>query len=136
MKRATAKSAGAAAPAESGGLAGEPEADEVIEQGGERQRGERPSVTVRLGGKDYRLRSLASEESLQQVAGYVDQAMQKIRERTDTVDSQDIALLTSLNLAREVLLLREQVEAGGGGSGTRLRSLIERVEAELSAGRA
>ncbi|MDP6978269.1 MAG: cell division protein ZapA [Myxococcota bacterium] len=130
MKRVTAKKAEAAARSESG-VVGEAAAEEIIEQGGERQREERPSVSVRLGGKDYRLRSHASEKSLQQVASYVDLAMQKIRERTDTVDSQDIALLTSLNLAREVLQLREQVEAGGAGSVARLRSLIELVEAEL-----
>ncbi len=91
------------------------------------------SVEIRLGGKDYRLRSDASEQSLQQVAGYVDQAMQKIRERTDTVDSLDIALLTALNLAREVLQLRDQGDATGGGSGVRLRELIEQIEAELPA---
>lgn len=111
-------------------------ADAIDERAsGKGKRVERQSVQVRLGGKEYRLRSEASEESLQRVADYVDHAMQKIRERTDTVDSQDIALLASLNLAREVLQLREQVEAGGGGSGERLQSLIERVEAALPADR-
>ncbi len=97
------------------------------------------SVTIKLAGKEYRLRSDASEASLQQVAGYVDRAMLKIRERTDTVDSLDIALLTALNLAREVLTLRGQVDANSKTkssalddvSDVRLRSLIEQVESEL-----
>jgi len=110
------------------------------------------SVTIKLAGKEYRLRSDASEESLQRVAGYVDQSMQKIRKRTDTIDSLDTALLTALNLAREVLYLRGQ----GGESSTgkakakaesdrdekpqsnsgkfsdpRLRGLIEQIELAL-----
>ena len=113
------------------------------------------SVTITLAGKQYRLRSDASEESLQQMAGYVDQSLQKIRERTDTVDSLDTALLAALSLAREVLFLRGQVGASGqvknegksdhsglddisgdiSGdiSDSRLRGLIEQVESALPA---
>ena len=108
------------------------------------------SVTIKLAGKEYRLRSDASEESLQRVAGYVDQSMQKIRKRTDTIDSLDTALLTALNLAREVLYLRGQGgesstgkakaesdrdEKPQGNSGKfsdpRLRGLIEQIELAL-----
>ncbi len=75
--------------------------------------------------------------------------MQKIRERTDTVDSLDVAVLTALNLARELIQLREFVaagsEAGGrsdaevsGGMGQtiefeKLQGLIEAIERELDA---
>lgn len=93
------------------------------------------SVTIELAGKQYRLRSDAGEERLQEVAGYVNQAMKVISKRTDTVDSTDVALLTALNLAREILKLREQVKAfetaGESVSDGKLRGLIEQVEAEL-----
>lgn len=96
----------------------------------------RNSVTIKLAGKEYRLRSEASEEELQRVAVYVDQAMQRIRERTDTVDSQDTALLTALNLAREVLQLREDGELVQdfleADVDKRLRGMIEKIEAVLS----
>lgn len=94
----------------------------------------KPVIAIKLAGKEYRIRSDASEEWLQQVAGYVDQAMQNIRERTDTVDSLDIALLTALNLAREVLSLRTQVSDevfANDISDVRLRDLIEQIELEL-----
>jgi cell division protein ZapA len=95
----------------------------------------RNSVTIKLAGKQYRLRSEASEEELQRVAVYVDQAMQRIRERTDTVDSQDTALLTALNLAREVLQLREESELVQelleADADKRLRGMIEKIEAVL-----
>ena len=95
----------------------------------------RNSVTIKLAGREYRLRSEASEEELQRVAVYVDQAMQRIRERTDTVDSQDTALLTALNLAREVLHLREKSkvvqEFSEADAGNRIRGMIEKIEAVL-----
>ena len=98
------------------------------------RRSAKRSVSVRLGGKEYNLRSDADEEWLQQVASYVDKSMQQIRERTDTVDSLDIALLAALNLAREVLQLRQAADGKGreGLNSERLRDLIEMVETELS----
>lgn len=90
------------------------------------------SVGVQLQGRDYQIRSDADAEWLQRVAGYVDNAMNQIREQTNTVDTLDVALLTSLNLARELVASR----AGSGKAGKadnnldsqRLKSLIELVE--------
>ena len=103
----------------------------------QRDRG-RSSIKVRIGGKEYSIRSDADPEWLQTVASYVDDAMQLIQERTGTVDSQDIAVLTALNLAREVLKLRgDPVRAGSGDVGLvdsdRLRELIDLAESELPA---
>ncbi len=101
---------------------------------GSKRRGKN-SVSIELGGKEYRLRSDADEERLQQVASYVDSSMQKVRDRTGMVDSLDIALLAALNLAREVLQLRESTR-GAPESGIdpgRLRDLIELVETEIGA---
>ena len=87
---------------------------------------------VQLQGRDYQIRSNADAEWLQRVAGYVDNAMNQIREQTQTVDTLDVALLTSLNLAMELVATR----AGSGKPGQasddldpqRLKSLIELVE--------
>jgi cell division protein ZapA (FtsZ GTPase activity inhibitor) len=91
------------------------------------------AVAVRISGQEYRIKSDADESSLQRVANCVDAAMDQIRSRTGTVDSLDVAILTSLNLAREVLSLRERV--GGAGNGEpdpdRLRELIELAESAL-----
>ena len=90
------------------------------------------SVGVELQGREYQIRSDADAESLQRVAGYVDKAMNQIREVTNTVDTLDVALLTALNLAREVIASRESSSEGGEGTpegeAPRLRALIELVE--------
>jgi hypothetical protein len=56
--------------------------------------------------------------------------MTRIREETNTVDSLDVALLTSLNLAREVVGARSADGEGpvGAPESKRLKSLIELVE--------
>jgi cell division protein ZapA len=97
------------------------------------------AVTVEIGGQEYRIRSGASEAWLRKVAACVDDAMSQIRERTDTVDSLDVALLTALNLARQVIQLRETqletadevVAADREADSGRVHALIEQIEAVL-----
>ncbi len=89
------------------------------------------SVAVRIAGKEYRIKSDADEDFLQEVARHVDESMSRIRERTRTVDSHDVAVLAALNLARELLQhgRAEKVPAGASViDGERLRALIELVE--------
>jgi cell division protein ZapA (FtsZ GTPase activity inhibitor) len=96
------------------------------------------SVAVQIAGHEYRVLSDADEAWLQRVASYVDASMSQIRGRTGLVDSLDIAMLTCLNLARELLALRE-----GNGltevnefSEDRVRGLIELAESALRGGEA
>jgi len=70
----------------------------------------RRSVAIRISGQEYRLLSDADEVWLQKVANHVDAAMTQIRDRTGTVDSLDVAILTALNLAKELLALKERLK--------------------------
>ena len=88
------------------------------------------SVSVRIAGQDFRVRSGENEESLRRVAQYLDETMTRVGEQTGTVDTLGVALLTALNLAREVLELREG-GAESEGDPTRLRALIELAEGAL-----
>ena len=98
---------------------------------------DRRAVAVEIAGHEYKIRSDGDEEGLVRIAGYVDQAMQRVRERTGTVDSLDVAVLTCLNLAREILSIHGSIHGSTHGqrSGAiqdeKLRSLIERVESAV-----
>ena len=87
------------------------------------------SVAVRIAGHNYKILSDGDADSLRKVASYVDQAMDRVRERTRTVDTLDVSVLTCLNLAREILALRDQKNVAVEDE--RMRSLIERVETIL-----
>lgn len=94
------------------------------------------SVSVELRGKQFRVRSNDDEELLQRVAGYLNAAMLEVEQRTGTVDSLDVALLTGLNLARELVEIREGRQPSGNDVGPdpeRLRVLIELGESALRA---
>lgn len=88
------------------------------------------SVAVRIAGHDYKILSDGDGETLRELARYVDRAMDRVRQRTGTVDTLDVSVLTCLNLAREIMTLREQQpDAAGEG---RLRALIGRVEGAIA----
>jgi len=88
------------------------------------------SIAVRIRGQEFRVRSDDDEASLQRVAGYLDETMARVEEKTGTVDSLSVAMLTALNLAREVVELSEGRKEFGGDP-KRLRSLIELAESAL-----
>ena len=90
------------------------------------------TVSVRIRGQEFRIVSDDDAETLQRVAGYLDETMRTVEKRTGTVDSLDAALLTGLNLARELVRIREERAPGEAGvPPERLRSLTDRVEAML-----
>jgi len=93
----------------------------------------RQVVPVQIAGRDYKIRSDGNPEELQRIAGYVDRAMDRVKRGTGTVDSLDVAMLTCLNLAREILSLRETRVPRGSTvvEEAHLRGLIDRVEALL-----
>ena len=91
------------------------------------------AVAVRIRGQEFRILSDDDDAWLQRVAGYLDETMATVEERTGTVDSHDVALLTALNLARELVEIREREPAARatGASAERLRGLIELAESAL-----
>lgn len=90
-------------------------------------------VQVKIAGRDYAVRTDEDEVWLQHVARLVDDKMAQIRDRTGMVDSFDIAMLTCLNLAREIHDYRESELASDVSVGEeKLASLIQIAEAALS----
>jgi cell division protein ZapA len=92
------------------------------------------TIPVQILGHEYRIRSDADEDSIRRAAAMVDETMARVRDRTGTVDTQSVAVLTALNIANHLLALRE-----GQGNETpaaaldpeRFGPLIEMVEAAL-----
>ena len=93
----------------------------------------RLTVSVSIRGKEFRVVGDEDAESLQRVAGYLDETMDSVAKNTGIVDSLDISLLTGLNLARELVRIREGRERGGSGATVeQLRALTDRVEAAVA----
>jgi cell division protein ZapA (FtsZ GTPase activity inhibitor) len=84
------------------------------------------SVAVRIAGHEYKILTEGAGDDLRKIARDVDRAMNRVRDRTGTVDTLDIAVLTCLNLAREIIDLKNRPTEVA--SDERFRGLIDRVE--------
>jgi cell division protein ZapA len=93
------------------------------------------TVPVQILGQEFRIRSGGDEARIKRAAALVDETMLRVRARTGTADSLDIAVLAALNIAHRLLTL----EAGGGRAAQgppELAGLIALVESALAEDRA
>jgi len=97
----------------------------------------KPVVAVQIRGQEFRIRTDDDEASLQRVARYLDSTMATVEKKTGTVDSLQLALLSALNLARELVELRERGEVRASSASDvdpeRIEALIELAESALEA---
>ena len=88
------------------------------------------TVPVTIQGKQYRIRADADDDSIARAALLLDETMEKVRTRSGTADSVDVAVLAGLNLAN--LLSSERASAGlGPEAGPRVLELIRLVETAI-----
>jgi cell division protein ZapA (FtsZ GTPase activity inhibitor) len=85
------------------------------------------SVSVRILGHEYRIRTDADPAGLARVAKLVDETMGRLRDRTGVIDSLDLAIMAALNLARDLVAEREGRHEHAAHD-ERIRALTERVE--------
>lgn len=87
------------------------------------------TVAVRIRGQDFRIRSDEPPEQLARIARTVDETMERVESKTGAVDSYDVAMLTALNLAREVVGFEANRRAIDPA---KLRSLIDLAESAIA----
>ena len=91
------------------------------------------TVPVKIQGREYRIRADRDEDSVHRAAELLDETMTKVRARSGTADSVDIAVLAALNLASALGGDR----TGGASRETiddRLATLAQLVESTLRGG--
>lgn len=92
---------------------------------------EKRSVAVSIRGRELHVKTAGNGEELQRIASYLDETMAQVERRTGTADSVDIALLTALNLAREVVQLRDGDRTQSPQQVEQLRAIIDLAESAL-----
>ena len=91
-------------------------------------------LDVAILGREYRIACAADErEALLQAVAYLDTRMREIRDSGKVVGLDRIAVMVALNLANELLSLKQNGTALEGDV-LRIRELRERVEASLGKG--
>ena len=90
-------------------------------------------VSVRILEKEYQVACLSEERSeLLDSAEYLNAKMKEIRDAGNIVGLDRIAVMAALNLAHELLKIRNQGGVVSGNATQRVRQMRERVEVALS----
>jgi cell division protein ZapA (FtsZ GTPase activity inhibitor) len=85
------------------------------------------TVPVTIQGREYRIRAEGDAATVQRAAELLDETMTKVRARTGTADSVDIAVLAALNLANRLAAGRVD-EGAVEGLDQRIADLAQLVE--------
>ena len=92
-------------------------------------------VSVRLLDRQYEVACPAEERSdLLDSAEYLDSKMREVRDTGKVVGLDRIAVISALNLANELIKLKQHGSSVEGDIGARLKVLRERVESALEKG--
>jgi cell division protein ZapA (FtsZ GTPase activity inhibitor) len=97
--------------------------------------GQKRTIAVSVQGQEYRIRSDAEEGSVKRAAALVDETISTVLSRSGTVDSLHVAVLGALNLANQLISLRDQFGADQeveAVSACELRDLVDFVESIVS----
>jgi cell division protein ZapA len=96
---------------------------------------DRAQISVRIMEKEYVVACAYEERSaLLDAAEFLNGRMREIRDSGKLVGHDRIAVMVALNLANELLRLKNRDAKLEGEVGTRLRALRERVEGALEKG--
>ncbi|MFU8794399.1 MAG: cell division protein ZapA [Dethiobacteria bacterium] len=71
-------------------------------------------VTILIMGEEYILRGTSSTNEMHRVGTYVDRLMRTLAEQNIQMSKHKIAVLAALNLADELLKLKENNRLGSG----------------------
>ena len=89
------------------------------------------SKKIQIYGKTYSLKSSSSEVDAEEVAAYVDLLMKELANARSKTSTLDLAILAALNIAQELMELKNQAGAKEEAEGEKLRQLVEALDREL-----
>ena len=89
------------------------------------------SKKIQIYGKTYSLKSSSSEVDAEEVAAYVDSRMKELANVRGKTSTLDLAILAALNIAQELMELKNQAGAKEEAEGEKLRQLVEALDREL-----
>jgi cell division protein ZapA len=93
-------------------------------------------VSVRILEKEYQVACPLEERSdLLDAAEFLNGKMKEIRDTGNIIGADRIAVLAGLNLANELLKIRNKEQPVDGELGNRVRNLREKVESALTRGK-
>lgn len=88
-------------------------------------------VEIKVFGQTYTVKTDEEEEYIQRVAQYVNEKMEEVLKKTRSVSTLNVAILTALNIADDLLREREKREALVKEVEIKSRNLVEKIEMKM-----
>jgi cell division protein ZapA len=88
-------------------------------------------VEIKVFGQTYTVKSEAEENHIQAVAQYVNEKMDEVLKKTRSVSTLNVAILTALNIADDLLQERRERMALIREVETKSKDLAEKIEIKM-----
>jgi cell division protein ZapA len=88
-------------------------------------------VEIKVFGQTYTVKTDAEENHIQAVAQYVNEKMEEILKKTRSVSSLNVAILTALNIADDLLREKEKRKALLQEIEAKSKDLAEKIDIEI-----
>jgi cell division protein ZapA len=88
-------------------------------------------VEIRVFGQTYTVKTDAEEDYIQSVARYVNEKMEEVLKKTKSVSTLNVAILTALNIADDLLKEREKRIALLREVEAKSKDLAEKIDMKL-----
>ena len=86
---------------------------------------------IQIFGKTYNLKSSSGKVETEEVAVYVDSKMRELAAMSSKTPTLDLAVLTALNIAQELIELQKQTDANNQETEDKIGRLLVALENEL-----
>jgi cell division protein ZapA len=88
-------------------------------------------VEIRVFGQTYTVKTDAEEDYIQNVARYVNEKMEEVLKKTKSVSTLNVAILTALNIADDLLKEKEKRIALLQEVEAKSKDLAEKIDMKL-----
>ena len=88
-------------------------------------------VEIKVFGQTYTVKTDAEENYIQEVAKYVNEKMEEILKKTKSVSTLNVAILTALNIADDLLREKEKRTALLREVGAKSKDLVEKIDMKI-----
>jgi len=88
-------------------------------------------VEIKVFGQTYTVKTDAEEDYIQEVAKYVNEKMDEVLKKTKSVSTLNVAILTALNIADDLLREKEKRVALLREVDAKSRNLSEKIDIEM-----
>lgn len=88
-------------------------------------------VEIKVFGQTFSVKTDAEEDHLQAVARYVNEKMEEVLKKTKSVSTLNVAILTALNIADDLLKEKEQRKALVKEVEVKSKNLVDKINMRM-----